>query len=64
MKATDKIAESEEVSVRLRAFCKTAKIETFADLLAIPKQNLLKFRNFGRRCNAEVEEIRETLKTT
>jgi DNA-directed RNA polymerase subunit alpha len=36
---------------------KAAELETLADLVALSKQDLLKFRNFGKKSLAELEAL-------
>ena len=37
-----------ELSVRALNCLKAAEIETFADLVSVPRHELMKFRNFGK----------------
>lgn len=49
-----------ELSVRSHNCLKTANIKTIADLVRREEPELLKFRNFGRKSLAELEEIIES----
>ena len=46
-----------DLSVRAINCLKSAEIETLGDLVAIQKSDLLKFRNFGKKSLAELEEL-------
>ncbi len=46
-----------DLSVRAINCLKSAEIETLGDLVAIHKTDLLKFRNFGKKSLAELEEL-------
>lgn len=46
-----------DLSVRAVNCLKSAEIETLGDLVAIHKTDLLKFRNFGKKSLAELEEL-------
>jgi DNA-directed RNA polymerase subunit alpha len=46
-----------DLSVRARNCLKAADIETLADLISYDKNALLKFRNFGKKSLAELEEF-------
>lgn len=47
----------QELSVRALNCLKSAELETIADLVAIHKGELLKFRNFGKKSLAELEDL-------
>ena len=51
-----KLAEM-ELSVRALNCLKSAELETMGDLVAIHKSDLLKFRNFGKKSLAELEDL-------
>ena len=55
-----------EVGLSVRAFncLKTAEIETFADLVSYSRNELMKFRNFGRKSMSEIETLVEKMKLT
>lgn len=46
-----------DLSIRAINCLKSAEIETLGDLVAIHKTDLLKFRNFGKKSLAELEEL-------
>ncbi|MBO7647554.1 MAG: DNA-directed RNA polymerase subunit alpha [Bacteroidales bacterium] len=46
-----------DLSVRALNCLKSAELETLGDLVAIHKSELLKFRNFGKKSLAELEEL-------
>jgi len=46
-----------DLSVRALNCLKQAELETLGDLVAIHKSDLLKFRNFGKKSLAELEEL-------
>ena len=46
-----------DLSVRALNCLKTAELETLGDLVAIHKSDLLKFRNFGKKSLAELEDL-------
>jgi DNA-directed RNA polymerase subunit alpha len=46
-----------DLSVRALNCLKSAELETLADLVAIHKNDLLKFRNFGKKSLAELEDL-------
>lgn len=46
-----------DISIRAINCLKSAEIETLGDLVAIHKTDLLKFRNFGKKSLAELEEL-------
>ena len=46
-----------DLSVRALNCLKSAELETLGDLVAIHKSDLLKFRNFGKKSLAELEEL-------
>ncbi|MDR3046414.1 MAG: DNA-directed RNA polymerase subunit alpha [Bacteroidales bacterium] len=46
-----------ELSVRALNCLKSAELETIADLVAIQKSDLLKFRNFGKKSLTELEDL-------
>ena len=46
-----------DLSVRALNCLKSAEVETLGDLVAFNKQNLLKFRNFGRKSLTELENL-------
>ena len=49
----------EDLDLSVRAFncLKTAKIETLEELVQFDTNDLLKFRNFGRKSLIEIEEL-------
>lgn len=53
-----------ELSVRALNCLKTAEIETFADLVSIPRHELMKFRNFGKKSLTEIDMLMERLDLT
>ena len=46
-----------ELSVRALNCLKSAELETLGDLVAIQKNDLLKFRNFGKKSLSELEDL-------
>jgi DNA-directed RNA polymerase subunit alpha len=46
-----------ELSVRAQNCLKSAELETIGDLVSIHKSDLLKFRNFGKKSLAELEDL-------
>jgi DNA-directed RNA polymerase subunit alpha len=46
-----------DLSVRAQNCLKSAELETLGDLVAIQKSDLLKFRNFGKKSLAELEDL-------
>lgn len=48
-----------EISVRALNCLKTAEIETFADLVSVPRHELMKFRNFGKKSLSEIDLLME-----
>ena len=38
---------------------KAAEIETFADLVSVPRHELMKFRNFGKKSLSEIDLLME-----
>ena len=46
-----------ELSVRALNCLKSAELETLGDLVSIHKSDLLKFRNFGKKSLAELEDL-------
>ena len=50
-----------EISVRALNCLKAAEIETFADLVSIPRHELMKFRNFGKKSLTEIDMLMERL---
>ena len=58
MQAPD-IVDELELSVRAHNCLKAANIRTLAELVQLQEQELLKFRNFGRKSLAELVEIVE-----
>jgi DNA-directed RNA polymerase subunit alpha len=46
-----------DLSVRALNCLKSAELETLGDLVAFHKADLLKFRNFGKKSLAELEEL-------
>jgi DNA-directed RNA polymerase subunit alpha len=48
-----------DLSVRALNCLKAADIETLGDLVAYNKNDLLKFRNFGKKSLTELEELVE-----
>jgi DNA-directed RNA polymerase subunit alpha len=53
-----------ELSVRALNCLKTAEIETMGDLVALDRNELLKFRNFGRKSLTELDALIDRLKLT
>ena len=51
-----------ELSVRALNCLKAADIETFADLVAHQRNELMKFRNFGKKSLSEIDALIERLK--
>ena len=51
-----------ELSVRALNCLKAADIETFADLVAHQRSELMKFRNFGKKSLSEIDALVERLK--
>ncbi len=49
-----------DLSVRALNCLKAADVETLADLVALNKHDLLKFRNFGKKSLTELEELIKT----
>ena len=49
-----------DLSVRALNCLKSAELETLGDLVAIQKNDLLKFRNFGKKSLAELEDLVKT----
>ncbi len=49
-----------DLSVRAKNCLKSAELETLGDLVAIHKSELLKFRNFGKKSLAELEDLVKT----
>ncbi|MFY9116371.1 MAG: DNA-directed RNA polymerase subunit alpha [Bacteroidales bacterium] len=50
-----------EISVRALNCLKAADIETFADLVSIPRHELMKFRNFGKKSLSEIDLLMENM---
>ena len=50
-----------ELSVRALNCLKAAEIETFADLVSIPRHELMKFRNFGKKSLTEIDMLMDRL---
>jgi len=48
-----------DLSARAVNCLKTAEVETLGQLVTYSRSDLLKFRNFGKKCLAEVEELME-----
>ena len=48
-----------EISVRALNCLKAAEIETFADLVSVPRHELMKFRNFGKKSLSEIDLLME-----
>ena len=51
-----------ELSVRALNCVKAADIETFADLVSLQRNELMKFRNFGKKSLTEIDMLVERLK--
>ncbi|MEZ7955458.1 MAG: DNA-directed RNA polymerase subunit alpha [Bacteroidales bacterium] len=51
-----------ELSVRALNCLKAADIETFADLVSLQRNELMKFRNFGKKSLTEIDMLVEILK--
>jgi DNA-directed RNA polymerase subunit alpha len=49
-----------DLSVRALNCLKAAEVETLADLVTYTKQDLMKFRNFGKKSLTELDELVET----
>ncbi len=52
------------LSVRAYNCLKAADIDTFADLVSYSRAELMKFRNFGRKSLAEIDELVERMQLT
>jgi len=50
------------LSVRAYNCLKTAEIDTFADLVSYSRNELMKFRNFGRKSLSEIDQLIERMK--
>ena len=50
-----------EISVRALNCLKAADIETFADLVSVPRHELMKFRNFGKKSLSEIDLLMENM---
>ncbi|PID90926.1 MAG: DNA-directed RNA polymerase subunit alpha [Bacteroidetes bacterium] len=50
-----------ELSVRALNCLKAADVETIGDLVQYSKQDLLKFRNFGKKSLTEIEDVLESM---
>jgi DNA-directed RNA polymerase subunit alpha len=48
-----------DLSVRALNCLKAAEVETLADLVTYTKQDLMKFRNFGKKSLTELDELVE-----
>jgi DNA-directed RNA polymerase subunit alpha len=46
-----------DLSVRALNCLKTAEVETLGDLVKFTKNDLLKFRNFGKKSLTELDEL-------
>ncbi len=51
-----------ELSVRALNCLKAANIDTFADLVSLQRNELMKFRNFGKKSLSEIDNLVERLK--
>jgi DNA-directed RNA polymerase subunit alpha len=51
-----------ELSVRALNCLKAANIETFADLVSIPRSELIRFRNFGKKSMNEIDTLMDRVK--
>ncbi len=51
-----------ELSVRALNCLKAANIETFADLVSIPRSELIRFRNFGKKSMSEIDTLMDRVK--
>ena len=53
-----------DIGLSVRAFncLKAAEIETFADLVSYSRNELMKFRNFGKKSLKEIDEVVEKMK--
>jgi len=51
-----------ELSVRALNCLKAADVETFADLVSYQRQELMKFRNFGKKSLTEIDTLMDRLK--
>ena len=53
-----------DIGLSVRAFncLKAAEIETFADLVSYSRNELMKFRNFGKKSQNEIDEVVEKMK--
>ncbi len=49
-----------DLSVRALNCLKAAEVETLGDLVTYTKNDLMKFRNFGKKSLTELEELVET----
>ena len=50
-----------DLSVRALNCLKAAEVETLGDLVKCNKDDLLKFRNFGKEARTELDELLETM---
>jgi len=53
-----------DLSVRALNCLKAADVDTIADLVSYNKNDLLKFRNFGKKSLTELEELVQTKQLT
>jgi len=53
-----------DLSVRALNFLKAAEVESLGDLVKFNKNDLLKFRNFGKKSLTELEELLESMSLT
>jgi DNA-directed RNA polymerase subunit alpha len=53
-----------DLSVRALNCLKAADVETLADLVSFNKNDLLKFRNFGKKSLTELEELVQSKQLT
>ena len=51
-----------ELSVRALNCLKAADVETFADLVSYQRQEMMKFRNFGKKSLTEIDQLIDRLK--
>jgi DNA-directed RNA polymerase subunit alpha len=51
-----------ELSVRALNCLKSADVETFSDLVSYQRQELMKFRNFGKKSLSEIDALMDRLK--
>lgn len=60
MKESELIEGNPGLSIRLQICCRKLQIKTVGDLKKMDTNELLKFRNFGRKTIAEIRDIEIT----